>query len=82
MTQSTLRKLYETAPMQNFLESPAGLTDFCKSCPYIRLCGGGCKRLREAMYMRKGEAFCGLRALLNQHGPAFAEVAQTQRQQR
>jgi uncharacterized protein len=38
---------------------------FCGECRYWDLCGGGCKRMRKAVYLGEGEGFCGCRTFLD-----------------
>jgi uncharacterized protein len=71
---ATLREMFNTDTMRRFL-SPAGPAPLCRDCPYRRLCGGGCKRMRGVVYAAEGGDFCGYRAFLKAHGAELAEVA-------
>lgn len=51
----------------------------CESCPYVQICGGGCKRMQDAMYCRDGETYCGMQAFLQYSMGEFQKIAQRER---
>lgn len=41
------------------------LTEVCSDCPYQRICGGGCKRMRREIFCGGKSGVCGYRELLD-----------------
>ena len=37
----------------------------CDGCPYRRICGGGCKRMKSSVFYRPGDTQCGHRLFLD-----------------
>lgn len=62
--EETVRELFErsaASPQKERLPLPG----YCAVCPYIRLCGGGCKRMRREMCLSPGDRSCGYRTFLD-----------------
>lgn len=51
--------------MQRFLTRPRNYGGLCQSCKWSRLCGGGCLRMKDAMYLTKDGSFCGYKSFLD-----------------
>lgn len=47
----------------------------CRSCPYVLLCGGGCKRMRETVCFAADDAQCGMRKFLDWTLPRIMQIA-------
>lgn len=45
--EHSLQQMLETEPMSAFVETSRQRASVCESCPYFRLCRGGCRRERE-----------------------------------
>jgi uncharacterized protein len=60
----TLRELFDTPVMQAFLGERPGLPKLCLSCLYLKMCNGGCKRMRWVMYYGAGGMVCGYKTFL------------------
>jgi uncharacterized protein len=61
----TLRELFDTPVMRGFLEERPVLPKLCLSCPYLKMCAGGCKRMRAVMYYGAGGTVCGYKMFLD-----------------
>lgn len=64
LTRQTLREIFDSPRMRQFLEEKREPPELCRSCPYREKCGGGCKRMRRAVYYGAG-AVCGYRIFLD-----------------
>lgn len=47
----------------------------CEKCSYKKFCGGGCPRMKDAMYLDKQEKFCGYKNFLDTNKKAIEKVA-------
>jgi uncharacterized protein len=65
LTGQTLRELFDSQRMRNFLQEKRELPPICLSCPYLKMCGGGCKRMRNVMYYGTSGSVCGYRMFLD-----------------
>jgi uncharacterized protein len=59
LTEKTLRELFDSQRMQAFLRDERKLPALCLSCPYHKMCGGGCKRMRNTVYFGAASSVCG-----------------------
>lgn len=62
--EETLRELFEKESAVSFICAPRKLTDFCQNCELKRICQGGCKRMKDVMYVDKENNICGYKELL------------------
>jgi uncharacterized protein len=65
LTERTLRELFDTPRMRDFLLEQRSLPKICFSCPYAKMCNGGCKRMRDVMYYGATGSVCGYRMFLD-----------------
>lgn len=65
LTESTLFELLESENLNRFLCEKNKPYEYCSTCPFIRLCQGGCKRMKHAMYLNVDETYCGYQDFLN-----------------
>ncbi|MBP1041448.1 SPASM domain-containing protein [Vagococcus sp. BWB3-3] len=65
ITESTLRELFSAKVVQRFLRTPRDMSGLCETCPYAKLCGGGCKRMAQTIYKNSEGTYCGYQDLLN-----------------
>ena len=70
LTDRTLRELFESPVTQAFLREEQTLPPICQSCPYLKYCNGGCKRMNRAMYFGNTGTFsqgtvCGYKMFLD-----------------
>ncbi|WP_125702524.1 radical SAM/SPASM domain-containing protein [Lacticaseibacillus daqingensis] len=62
--EQTLKELFNQPRALTFMSTKRELPAYCDSCPFKRLCCGGCKRMKDAMYVNAKGDFCGYRQLL------------------
>ncbi|MGG5329477.1 SPASM domain-containing protein [Enterococcus sp. AZ163] len=72
--ESTLRELFEKGIAREFLCSRTTLPQKCTTCPFKDLCRGGCKRMKDAMYVDERTDFCGYQALLKSFIPQIPKI--------
>lgn len=70
----TLRELFGQAAGQKFLCSRVELPKKCKACPFKAICRGGCKRMKDAVYVDETGKFCGYQALLEEFVPQISKI--------
>lgn len=58
-----------------FLERQTEAMPLCQSCPYRRMCGGGCQRMRREVCYAPGEDLCGHKMLLDRIFPRLQAIA-------
>ena len=58
-----------------FLERQKEAMPLCQSCPYRRMCSGGCERMRREVCYAPGENLCGHKMLLDRIYPRLREIA-------
>lgn len=75
ITESTLFELRASAPAREFLCSDSSLSDYCQTCPFLKMCYGGCKRLKHTMYLNKEENFCGYQTFLKEKYSSMREIS-------
>lgn len=66
ITDSTLRELFEQPIAKEFLCEKSEVSQTCLSCSFRKACNGGCKRMKEAVYVNKKDDFCGYQEVLKQ----------------
>lgn len=64
ITNDDIYTLARSDNAQKFLRKKE-VKEYCKSCPYFRMCAGGCKRMSKSMYVNDSEDYCGYQDLLN-----------------
>jgi len=63
LTDCTLRVLFDSPVMQEFLREERALPPLCQSCSYLKYCNGGCKRMNKVMYF--GSPVCAYKMFLD-----------------
>lgn len=71
-----LRELFEQEVSQQFLQEKRVNHAYCQTCPYQKMCCGGCKRMKDATYVAKNEDFCGYQTVLKTVVPKLEEIIQ------
>ncbi|WP_445238932.1 SPASM domain-containing protein [Lacticaseibacillus paracasei] len=61
----TLRELFSQPNTLNFLQMERKLPIYCENCPFKLYCCGGCRRMKDAMYVNHEGSFCGYQQLLS-----------------
>lgn len=64
--QSAINEIASHPKNTDFVCSRKQLPDACNSCRYRQACGGGCKRMEQAMYV-DASGYCGLQHFLDAH---------------
>ncbi len=70
----TLKELFSKDLAFDFVCSRKELPSYCQTCPFIKVCNGGCKRMDNSMYVNKENNFCGYREFLNVFIPKIQEI--------
>lgn len=73
----SIKELYERSFLfankkNNKLES------ICRDCTFVKICSGGCKRMRENICFRKGEEYCGFKTVLTSCTPDILTIIEQQ----
>ena len=69
----TLRELFSKDIRRQFLCERTTLPSTCDDCPFLNMCRGGCKRMKDTVYVDEAD-FCGYASLLHDFIPKFEEV--------
>lgn len=64
LTEQTLFEMLETKALNRFLCQKTEPYDYCRTCPFVQMCRGGCKRMKHAMYLNEEETYCGYQDFL------------------
>jgi uncharacterized protein len=73
--EQTLRELFEQDVSHMFVCEKPSLPEKCQSCPFLTMCQGGCKRMKDAMYVDQ-KGFCGYQQLLKEFLPKVDQILQ------
>lgn len=68
--EDSFENLIVSENAKKFVESSENMADKCKTCPYMRLCRGGCRRWREPLWEKGG----GLNQLCEAYEIFFAHT--------
>lgn len=60
----TIEETLQTEGMQHFICTHPPTPSLCASCRYVRVCGGGCRRMRD-VYLQGDSDVCPLQALMD-----------------
>lgn len=74
--ENTLKELFSQPLQQNFLCEKREVTKECLQCPYQNICGGGCKRMKDVMYVNQADTFCGFKELLDHYTKELVTINQ------
>lgn len=72
--EHSLRQLFEQEITRNFLCPRKDLPQKCHRCSFKKICCGGCKRMKDAMYVDESADFCGYQSLLKEFIPQIPTV--------
>lgn len=72
--EQSLKELFEQDISKKFLCEKPKQSELCNSCPFFNMCRGGCKRMKDAMYVNQKEDFCGYQSLLKEFVPKVEEI--------
>ncbi|MGL9731065.1 SPASM domain-containing protein [Enterococcus sp. DIV0756] len=75
-----LKELFQQAITRDFLCEKPKNASLCRDCPFKPYCGGGCKRMKDAVYVDEQHEFCGYQTLLNTFVPKLPAIFDSLRQ--
>lgn len=78
LCRQSLFTLLEIPVMSEF-RYRAKENDLCLFCKYLEICGGGCRRMREAVCYTKKETYCGYRDFLDSALGDLGRIAEENR---
>ena len=70
--EQTLRQLFEQDIAKTFVCQRPEMPKKCLSCPFQKMCRGGCKRMKDAIYV-DGD-YCGYQQLLQEFVPQIDRI--------
>ena len=80
LQETPLEELQKAPQVRAFLTRPRERTELCNSCPYLRICGGGCcHRMQNQVCWVPGGKSCGYRSFLDSSLNTFLQIAAQQR---
>ena len=65
LADTSLTALRNSPVMRQFQARSHQDLQLCADCPYRRICGGGCKRMKNSVFYRPGDGICGHRLFLD-----------------
>ncbi|MDF0479207.1 anaerobic sulfatase maturase [Vagococcus sp. PNs007] len=72
--ESSLRELFSKECAKQFICERKELPELCLTCPFRQQCHGGCKRMKDAVYVDKSGRFCGYQEILKLIVPKLPEL--------
>ncbi|MFV0441237.1 MAG: SPASM domain-containing protein [Lachnospirales bacterium] len=63
--EESLKSLFEKSASSKSKERD-DLPQLCKTCSYIKICGGNCKRMQKEMCCMTNDKFCGYKNFLDE----------------
>lgn len=69
----TLRELFSKAIAKQFVCERKALPVTCETCPFLSMCHGGCKRMKDAIYVDEA-GYCGYASILHEFIPRIEEI--------
>ena len=75
LIENTVDELLANENVTKFLSLNNEISELCKGCPYIRFCGGNCRRMRREICIGKDKNFCGYKDFLDNCGESLAIIA-------
>lgn len=65
LCRQTIREIYESPDQKRFHSIPHPQKHLCRTCRYLRLCGGYCKRMQPYVCYGKEDTNCGYQQFLD-----------------
>lgn len=72
--ESSLRELFSKESAKQFICEKKELPNLCLNCPFRQQCHGGCKRMKDAVYVDGSGQFCGYQEILKIIVPKLQEL--------
>ncbi|MBC1520602.1 SPASM domain-containing protein [Listeria aquatica] len=70
----SIRQLFNRGITSPFICERKKRPSFCSKCPFEQMCLGGCKRMKDCMYVNEEENMCGYQSLLEVFIPQIDEI--------
>lgn len=74
--EQTLRELFSQDISKKFVCEKRALPEKCQTCSFLNVCHGGCKRMKDAVYVDERN-FCGYENLLKEFVPHINDILET-----
>ncbi|MBX8941925.1 radical SAM/SPASM domain-containing protein [Enterococcus faecalis] len=71
--EQTLRQLFEQDIAKTFVCEQPKMANKCLGCPFQKMCRGGCKRMKDAIYV-DDKGYCGYQQLLQEFVPQINRI--------
>ena len=65
LAQMPLVQVMASPVAESYLHRPRGEMPLCAGCPYVRICGGGCRRMQQEVFHTASGKVCGHRLFLD-----------------
>lgn len=75
-----LKELFQQTITRDFLCENPKPASLCRDCPFKPSCGGGCKRMKDAVYVDEQHGSCGYQTLLNTLVPKLPAILDSLKQ--
>ena len=76
LTEVTISEMGKSAKLNEFLHDETNIkSDFCQKCRFIKMCFGGCKRMKNSMYVNEAQTYCGYQSFLSKNLAQLQQVA-------
>ena len=72
--ESSLSTLYKNDASRVFMQMK-NVYEMCKKCRFAPICGGGCKRMKNNVFVCDDSDFCGYQDVLSKNWEIFSAVA-------
>ena len=76
IAEESVSELLNSEGVRAFLARAHTTPTLCAACPYVRFCGGNCKRMQSGICCSPDATYCGYRDFLDTCGSTLAELAQ------
>ncbi len=75
LAEKTVDELLQSENVKKFLNCEYNKNELCQNCPYVRFCGGNCRRMKREICIGVDKNFCGYREFLDNCGETLALLA-------
>lgn len=74
LNYQTIEEIFYNKNMQKFLKEGGANNKICQNCNYKNICRGGCKRMKNIMYIDRSGDYCGYRDFLDYSLPVISKI--------
>ncbi|MBO0477782.1 SPASM domain-containing protein [Vagococcus sp. DIV0080] len=79
ITEQSLKELFSQPINMTFMCEGRQVKKQCMSCPFSQLCGGGCKRMADTMYVNQTDTYCGFKEVLEVYTSRLPDIVEAVR---